>query len=282
MSLSDLKQRVSPAPDIGFSGIWHAIEWQPDLFKPQRFVVGILVQDSQQRRAVRLMESSNRIDCFFRPDPIAAEFRWLMSNARRTLASDGTLFGHNLCLSDGLLITGDSLETTADSLFDEMVSAAAPIMEGPRSEEVGPNTEEVRRIVSSELKRIFGLNYEQVAREQGQILSEHHLDVTLAPRNGAGSVISACYRTSNTIETKLLRAARDINAYASSIGNPSKAIFMQMPGADAPLNAKERAEIERLTGEESWKLERAGFIVPRHEDSLVLALEIREWAEPLL
>lgn len=283
MGITELKNRLSPAPVIGFTGSWRAVEWQPDLFKPQRFVVGVVVESATSgERAFRLMDKANRIECFFSPEPVLNEFAWLMANTRRTLAAGGTLFSHNLTLSDGLFVQGTSIEDTAEELFNEIVSAAVPMPQNGRSDAIGPDTDEVRKDVASELKRIMRLAYESVAREQGETLSNHHLDVTLAPTRGAGSVISACYRTTGTIETKLLRAARDINAYATAQHRDARAIFIQMPDHDARLTTKERADIERTTGEEAWKLECGGFAVSRHTTAQRLAQEIRDWAIPLL
>lgn len=281
MTLAELKQRTSERPVHGFSGLWHTIEWQPDLFTPQKFVVGVMIETSTERGA-KLMDGLHRLECFFKPATIAQEFNWLMASARRALAENGTPLSPNLTISEGLFIQGASLQEKLDKLFDEIVVAARPIQEGQRSESVGPDTETVRKTVADELKRIMGLRYEQVAREKGETLSNHHLDVPLAPTRGAASIISACYRSITSIETRLLRASNDINAYAAAMKKPQKAIFMQVPDAMAPLSAKERRDIERLTGEESWKLECAGFSVPRHERVIDLAKEIDQWATPLI
>jgi hypothetical protein len=282
MNYEKLKERTAPAPMMAFSGTWRAIEWQPDLFKPQRFVVGVLIETDEQQRALRLMDAPGRIECFFRPAPVVQDFSWLMSNNRRTLNADGALFGHNLSLSDPMFVQGADLQATADELFDDLVVAATPVPDAARPETVGPDTEAVRRYVSDALKRIFVLDYAMLVREEGAILSNHHLDVTLAPPQGAGSVISACYRSENTIITKLLRTANDINAYAATQRLGHKALFIQVPGADAPLTAKERKAIEQLTGEEAWKLECAGFSAPRHDRSEALIGGIRDWMQPLV
>lgn len=281
MTLAELKRRTSPPPATGFSGFWRAIEWQPDVFKPQKFVVGVCIETSETR-ATKLMEKPNRLECFFRPAAIGREFSWLMAQAKRSLARGDQALSPNISLSDGLFIQGETIEQKLSDLFDEYVLAAAPLNETGRAETVGPDTDDVRKTVSAALKRIMGLQYEQIARENGETLDMHHLDVTLAPTHGAASVISACYRSRSTIETHLLRTANDINAYASACHRQKKAMFIQMPDLQAPLSAKERSDIERLTGEESWKLECAGFTVPRHDAANLLARDIKEWATPLL
>jgi len=281
MTLAELKKRTAPAPTHGFAGVWRTIEWQPDLFTPQKFIIGVIIETSA-KRAFKLMDGPHRLECFFKPAPITQEFNGMMAHLRHTLAENNPLLSHNLSISDGLFIQGGSMSDKLDQLFNEIVVAARPAQEGTRNESVGPDTDTVRKTVASELKRIMGLRYEQVARENGETLANHHLDVPLAPTHGAASIISGCYRSTSTIETKLLRAANDINAYAAALKKPKKAIFMQMPDASAPLSAKERRDIERMTGEEAWKLECAGFAVPRQERAADLARDIDQWATPLI
>ncbi len=282
MTIAKLKKRVAAPPQHDFSGLWRTIEWQPDLFNPQKFIVGIALESSEGETAFRLMEKAGRFECFFRPEPMAQEFNWLLSTARRDIAAGKPISCHNLSLSDGLFINGTSIDAVAAELFEEIVIAARPTPENSKAEEIGPDTSSVRRSVNDELKRIMSLDFERVSREHGHTLSNHHLDVTLAPTGGCGSVISTCYRTPASIEIHLLRAAQDISAYATAQNCPSKAIFLRVPDQNAPLNARERRAIETLTGEACWKLECAGFKAPRHEVAATLATEIRDWAMPLL
>lgn len=285
MSLAELKQRTIAPPQAGFTGLWRTIEWQPDLFSPQRFIVGITVESpSTDARSFRLMDQPTRLDCFFRPWPITQDFNWALAAARRALTSksNAPIPCHNITLSDGLFISGESLESTAETLFNEMVLAARPWNDSGPADAVGPDTDVVRKEVNALLKRMVGLDFERIVREKGETLSEHFFDVTLAPDHGAGSVVSACFKSPTSIELHLLRAAQDTSAYATAQHRDSKAIFVRMPSTDARLSPKDRAAIEKLTGEACWKLECAGFRAPRHDSNDAIACEIRDWATPLL
>lgn len=285
MNISALREQATRTPrQDGFTGHWQVIYWQPDLFIPQRFAVGIRVASSDGNSAFRLMDKPGRIECFFNPTPIKSKFSALMALVRPCFATGDTpiLPTPHVILGEMNFVRGPDADSIADRLFFENIQAARPRTDREASDTLGPDTEQTRISLSGFLKQITGLDYSRIVREQGQVLSEHYLDVTLAPDNGAGSVISVCYKSPNTIEMKMLRAAQDINAYATSLGRKKKALFLLEPSEDIALPSKERLAIDQLIGNECWKLEQAGFDTPRNTRIPAMARDIQEWATPLL
>lgn len=286
MNLNSLRHRAaSTVRQDAFVGTWRVLQWQPDLFGQQRFVVGSLVESSSGERAFQLMEKPERIECFFRPKPIRREFAALMALLRSSLAAidNGWVSpSPNFSMSEPCFVRGESAKSVAERIFAEMVVAAKPLPDGEPDREIGPNTEETRREVSVFLKQMADLAFERIVREQGQTLSEHFFDVTLAPDHGAGSIVSACYKSLQSIELKLLRAAQDINAYATSQKRHAKAIFLLDPADDAPIPPKERKAMDLLIGNECWKLEQSGFDTPRNTEFRGMASDIHDWAIPLI
>lgn len=285
MNLSALRERaVTIARQDPFVGHWRVVYWQPDLFVRQRFAVGVFVESSEGERAFQLMEKAGRIECFFSPLPIQRTFSGMMAMMRQYLAApDGAIPpSPHFSLSEPSFICGESAQALAHRLFVENVPAAKPRSEKESQESLGPDTDETRVALSGLLKQMTNMAYERIVREGGQVLSDHYLDVTLAPDNGAGSVISVCYKSTQTIEMKMLRAAQDINAYATSQKRGHKAIFLLEPADDVPLPPKERKAIDTLIGNECWKLEQAGFATPRNTRIPEMARDIKDWATPLL
>lgn len=286
MNINALRQHaITQSREDAFTGTWRVVQWQPDLFGPQRFVVGVLVESASGQRAYQIMDKPERIECFFKPRLIRREFASLMSLLRNSLAEpkNGAVLlpSPNFSFNEARFVRGASAQEIASRLFAETVTAASPLAHD-EEKGIGPNTEETRKQVTVFLKQMCDLSFERIFREQGQTLSDHYLDVTLAPDNGAGSVISACYRSLTSIELKLLRAASDINAYASAQRCEHKAIFILEPSDDAPISPKERKAMDSLIGNELWKLEQAGFDTPRNTDFGGLARDIHDWAIPLL
>ena len=285
MNLSALRQcAITTQRQDGFNGHWRIIEWQPNLFVPQRFAVGVCVESDEHGRDFRLMERPDRLECFFHPQPIRKEFSALMSMLRGWLADAqaGVPPSPHILLGKPCFIRGESAQMLVERLFSDNIMAAKPRSERETPDEIGPDTEATRASLSSFLKQITGLQYDRIVREEGQTLSNHYLDVTLAPDNGAGSVISVCYKSLATIEMKMLRAAQDINAYATSQHRHHKALFLLEPSDETALPPKERVAIDRLIGNECWKLEQSGFATPRNTQIQSMAQDIKDWASPLL
>lgn len=285
MNLSALRNRAVTLPrqDL-FTGHWQVVYWQPDLFVPQTFAVGVRVESSAGETAFHLMDKASRLECFFAPRPIQREFANAMAMMRQYLAApEGKLSpSPHFSFSQPRFIRGEGAQVLANRLFFENILAARPRADKEGKDVIGPDTEETRVALSGFLKQMTNMAYERIVREGGQVLSDHYLDVTLAPDGGAGSVISVCYKSQQTIEMKILRAAQDINAYATSQDRRHKAIFLLEPGDDAPLPAKERKAIDDLIGNECWKLEQAGFATPRNTHIPEMARDILDWATPLL
>lgn len=270
-----------------FTGTWQAIMWQPDLFSPQSFVIGTLARSNDGVLAWKLMGHPVRLGDFFRPRDITRDFSFLLNLVRTALGrwqpgQPLTVPSANISFSAPQYARGASAQAVADDAFDDSVLAARTEPETLLDGRVGPDTEAVRHQVNDFLRQMTDLAFSRIVREQGETLSEHFLDVTLAPDHGAGSVISTCYRSLGIVEMKILRAASDINAYAATAKRRAKGLFILVPPDDAPLRPKERSQMERLLGEECWKLECAGFTVPRQPSSRLLAKDIHDWATPLL
>lgn len=287
MNLQSLRQRATTIQrQDAFVGTWRAVIWQPNLFSPQRFAVGVVVESTTGERAFQLMDKPGRIECFFRPKPIRREFAALMAMIRSSLGNTNNielrLPSANFMLGEPCFVRGESAAAVAASVFADAVSAAVPMPEDEAGQQVGPGTDETRREVSKFLKQMADMAYERIVREEGETLSEHFLDVTLAPDRGAGGIVSACYKALPTIEIKLLRTAQDVNAYASAQKRPAKAIFLMEPKDDAPIAPRDRKAMDDLIGNECWKLEQAGFATPRNTEFKSMASDIRDWAMPLL
>ena len=287
MNLEALRQRAIKIPRAdGFVGTWQAIIWQPNLFTPQAFVVGVVARSATEQ-AFQIMAKPGRIECFFKPRALAREFAGLTAMIRAAVANTPpgesiSLPVHNFSLTEPLFVRGESAQSVADKVFLETVTAAKALPDDPGNASIGPSTEEARKETVQLLKKLTGADFERIVREDGQTLSNHYLDVTLAPDHGAGSVVSTCYRSTQSILVNLLTAAQDINAYAASTHREQKAVFIIEPDDSAPLTAKERKTIDDLIGNECWKLETSGFRTPRNVTTSAMARDIRDWATPLL
>jgi hypothetical protein len=281
-----MKQLNEPS----FAGLWATIDLQPDLFSPQRFCVGIAVADIKQGFVFRLLTDVSKFECIYaRTD--AASIRTLIESAERALlraAQDSIALpevefeSDNLSISQMMPTSGQSAEAVLSRLYAEVV-AMEPRAEKPPRPFVSLDTAQVRQLVANELKRIGGTAHERVFISPNEVIvtdeagGTHELDVTLRSAKGAGSIVSAVYKTPATIELNLLRASRDLSTYAHIRRLDDLALFVMSASGNqfAPL---EYERISELLDEQSWRLERQGFRVTTFDEPTRIAEGILEWA----
>jgi hypothetical protein len=178
--------------------------------------------------------------------------------------------------------SGKSPEQVLARLFTDVV-----VME-PRTEKqprdfVTLDTEQVRHLVHEELKKIAGTRFEKIVVESQHVIAAgnesapHVLDFNLRPSKGAGSVLSAVYKTPSTVELNLLRASRDLATYGTIRKVDDLALFI-MTGKREQFEASEFSRMSDLVDEQSWCLERQGFRVVSFDEPRPIAESILEWA----
>lgn len=270
-----------------FQGLWSAVQWQPDLAIPQKFLVGIVVA-GQGEKAFLVMDEPMRLECFFKPALLANDFKLVMSLARSTLHEADLALGTpvfpsaNLTASMARNIRGNSAKDLCEYLFSRMVMAAQPDTSRPTGFD-SIDTRKVRTLVNQAIKKQAGMLFERIVREKSEFIDKHELDVNLLPTYGVGSVLSGWYKSPQSIMMNMLTASQDINAYAAGRNDKqSRAMFIMAPSANAQIPKKDLKLIDRTISEQEWKLERAGFTVVTRDNAEELAHDVLEWAHPLI
>lgn len=289
--LAHAKKHITEVADAAFSGLWATVEFQPDLFSPQKFAIGVVVAASEGPPVFRLISDVSKFECIY-GKKIAAHFDEYLKAAEYSLARCVTakeavgavaFETDNLQLSALWATSGRSREDVLARLFHEVIPLE-PSEEKPERDFVSMDTEQVRRLVGVELKRIAGIAYEKVVVDPKQTLIvdketgiPHQLDFNLRSKLGAGSVISALYKTQSIVELNLLRADTDLRTYAGIRKLSDLAIFIMTPRQDDMANA-DFSRLSDLIDETSWRLEQGGLRVEAHESAEPLARGILDWA----
>ena len=280
-----------------FSGNWSTIEIQPDIFSPQKFIIGVVVQPENNRLHFKLMDEFKKFECIYGDRLPQSIVRELFSYAEQTLrkaAQDKTLLTEikfdteNIMISAPQFTSGNDSEITIERLFNEIVVMAPHQLKSGREFE-SIDTNKVRVLVNQELKRIASLDYEKIVLPETTGLlyedtdnhSKHYLDFNLLTKSACGSVVSAVYKSPTTIEINLLRSTRDLTTYSRIKNLNHTGIFLLLPNQEL-LEPKEYKHIDDIINEQSWKLERDGFRVVSLDSHVSLANEIYNWALPTI
>ena len=295
--LAHASKYASPMAEAAFSGVWSTVGFQPDLFSPQKYVVGVVVANLHGVFVFRLISDTTKLECIY-GRKFASQFDQFLKSAEYTLsrmARERVLITEldfetdNLQLSPLWATSGISQEAVLSRLFNDVVPLE------PSEESVGPefvsmDNEQVRRLVGVELKRIAGLSYERIVVDARDTVvrddatgTTHKLDFNLRIRDGVGSVVSAIYKTPFYVELGLLRADRDLRTYAGIRKLRNIAVFVMAPRHEQ-FGPVEFTRMSELLDETTWRLEQGGLRVATFEDPGPLARGILEWAgvEPVV
>lgn len=287
-----LRQHTAAVPKAAFEGLWATVELQPDPFARQRYTVGVAVADMTGAFSFRLLDDLSKFECLYGRDD-AAEIRTLIEAAEHGLLrarKEQTPLGQLQFESTAVLLgelwptAGASIDAVLSRLFLDVVPFV-PREERKARDFITLDNAAVRRLVDDELKRIAGLAFERIRTEPQRALRDqttgesHWLEFNLEPPGKAGNVISAVYKTPTTVELNFLRASRDLATYARMKGlrDQQLALFVMTPRADA-MPAPEIERVENILGEQSWNLEKQGFVVSAHSDAAPLAKDVWDWA----
>jgi hypothetical protein len=292
--LLGLAQEV-PAP--GFSGVWSTVELQPDIFVPQSFSVGIVVQPAGERLHFKLLDDFKKFECVYGerfPQRSIREVMTYAEEALRFAAQDRkpistiTLNSDSLRLSPPTFTSGEDWEATIERLFADVI-VMAPHTRRQGREFVSIDTPRARALVNQELKRIAQMDFEKIvvagASTTGMLVDDkgtkHHLDFNLRTTGACGSVVSAVYKSHVSVELNLLKSSRDLTTYSRIKNLQDTGLFLLLPDEQL-LEAKEYKHIVDVIDEQAWKLERDGFRVVSFSSEAQLAQEIYDWALPTI
>ena len=294
-SFNHLIRQASSTPIATFSGAWSTVELQPDVFVPQRFTVGIVVQTPGDRLHFKLLDNFKKFESLYHEHFPQKSVRELLAYAeealrhavrKKTAIPEITFDTHCLTLTPPGFTSGEDWESTVERLFNEVV-VMAPSEKRKASNFQSIDTPHARALVNEELKKIAGIDFEKIVVEgiQGLLINDkdrkHWLDLNLRTARSCGSVISAAYKYVQSVEMNLLKASLDLTTYRRIHDFDSIGLFLLLPDENA-IDPKEFKRIEEVIDQHEWKLVRDGFRVTSMPDTAMLAREIYEWAKPTL
>ena len=290
--LAHLRPHLAAVPKATFEGAWSTIELQPDAFARQRYTVGVAVATLVGAFSFRLLDDLTKFECLYGRDDVA-EVRALLEAAEQDLqraqrdkvALRDVQFGTaSLMLGELWPTAGSSLDAVLSRLYADVIPFL-PREQRKARDFVTLDNNAVRRMVDDELKRIAGLAFERISAEPQRALTDkasgdaHWLEFNLEPPGKAGSVISAVYKTPTNVELNFFRASQDLATYSriKKLGDQQLGLFVLTPPAGA-MSPAEFDRLDNIVGEQSWSLEKQGFLVATHDSPNPLAKDVVAWA----
>ncbi|SFR57404.1 hypothetical protein SAMN05216203_1493 [Marinobacter daqiaonensis] len=279
----------------GFEGIWYSIEIQPDVFVPQWFNVGVAVQNVSGKLEFQILDYFKKFECIYGKKfnrnsffEIRSHAQEILRNAERDRIPLNCIHFETTALriSEQGYTSGMDITSTTNRLFREIVALEKNESDSKSNFE-SIDTSKARKLVSKELKRIANMDYEKIVNKENTKRGfeieyneeKHFLDVELLTRKACGNIVSAVYKSPQTIELNLLKSSRDLTTFSKIRGINDIGLFLLLPH-EGTMSEKEFRSIDQLLKEQEWKLERDGFRVVSLPSEQDLAKEIYDWARP--
>lgn len=295
LALNSLINSGTKTQRNSFEGIWYSIELQPDVFVPQWFNVGVAVQDINGALEFVFLNYFKKFECVYGSNFNRSTFFEIRSHAQEVLRNAhkqktplNTVDFETtaLRLSEQGYTSGLDIASTTNRLFKEIVVLEKNDRD-TNSQFESIDTIKARKLVTKELKRIASMDYEKIVNKENTKRGfeiefneeKHFLDVELLTEKSCGNIVSAVYKSPQTIELNILKSSRDLTTFSKIRELDDIGLFLLLPH-EGTMSEKEYKSIDQLLKEQEWKLERDGFRVVSLPSEQDLAKEIYEWAKP--
>lgn len=206
----------------GFEGKWHAIEFQPDLTVPQRFVIGAALSCRGKISHFRVAAEAPKLKCFYAQRFSKEVWGWMRNELVAELRdSTGTAVAKfasaspQITLGEGFYASGSDANVALARAFERIVTVVAS-EKAPRVQ--GVAQAELRLQVSNLLKLAMSNRYDTVSQPDGGLLindagSVHTFDIGYDDNITAASVVSASYVSLDTARLNVMTAINDLYTF---------------------------------------------------------------------
>lgn len=231
LDYSALLRSAKATPKPGFSGWWSYIEFQPDIFSPQRFPIGVVVQADDERLYFKLLDDFKKFDCVYPEGFPHSSAKALMAYAygvlqaaikEKTPLSQILFDSHVLSLSRPVHTSGSDREAAVERLFSDVVAMVPSNVKKVR-EFASIDTAAARKLVNEKLKEIAAMA--KPIAERPCASCRYHWPPNKPTPSGRVHQTALC-RAIRTIETKYPVAVSVALAWDGLCG-PSRALWVE-------------------------------------------------------
>lgn len=223
IDLSQLAAQVSEPEAPAFEGEWHAIELQPDLTVPQRFVIGVALSRKGKLHKFRIAEEAPRLQCFYDKQFSIDVWRFMREQLHHEMTERTGCKTKNylsaspqIFLGQGHYVSGSTADLAMNRTFDRIVTV---VRKDRKKRTTGTSQAELRTTVSRWLKQHLDTTYEKIVQpESGLLIKEketvHLFDIGFDDVRTASSVISGCNAGLEVSRLNVLTAWNDLTAFS--------------------------------------------------------------------
>lgn len=209
---------ASNAQQAGFEGKWHAIDFQPDLTVPQRFVIGVALSQKGKLTHFRIANEAPKLKCFYAQRFSKEVWEWLQAQLSTELKQhEGSAVGQfasaspQITLGTGFYASASDANTALSRAFQRIVTVVGT---EKRVNNRGLGQLDLRAQVGDLLKTTMKARYSEIAQPHGiQLLNDglvSTFDIGFDDKVTAASVVSASYVSLDTAKINVITAINDL------------------------------------------------------------------------
>jgi hypothetical protein len=273
----DIHRDHSPAAD-SVGGKWRNVRWQPNPSTGELLNIGVVFETAQGTTHVRMLDYFDRLKCLY-DGSLAKDAKFLIDVTREALVAGIALPASNVVLSEPKFASGSSSEDILSMLFAATVPLGTPretLLAHERSSSLmTQRTEDVRRIVLNELKRISGEKASRIINSEGYMQVNdgnrvYQLDIPLHTQTALGTIVSVKSKLPRT-ELALHRADTDLQIARQIYSKDD--LFMYVVRAETGGSLE---KVDSLLDEFTWKFKRMGVQMKTYTDAELIAPDIMD------
>ncbi|WP_251847187.1 hypothetical protein [Enterobacter hormaechei] len=273
--LADSKSKLHPV-----KGLWFLIQWSPDDYSMERFNIGVAFQSDKGEREVKLCNSAKMLSSWYGQD-LSKQLNIIRKVATYTFKSQfpgnsGNIvsdyfFENGIHYQSMGFAQGDVIENVLNLLYRDAVIMGRRVNDSAR--ESYTTTRRVISLVKDALSEIDGLSDLMPDDPMIETKSGIAVKVPVQYKNNAGTIVSADYGTSDSVENELLRSFRDVDLIIGGNEFSNVNSFLLLPTG----NKRDSKKIDDLVGDYISSLKTKGVMTLTANQPTSLAHEINDW-----
>lgn len=279
LSLSSVHSEV-------FEGKWHAIDFQPDLTVPQRFVIGAALSRNGKLINFRIAEDAPKLKCFYAQRYSREVWSWMRDQLTAELAEvKGQTIGDfrsvspQILIGEGYYASGSDADAALNRTFGRIVT----VVSGEKKKrDRGISQSELRTEVGRILRTTMSTRFESLAMPEGGLQINdngqiHTFDIGYDDNKTASSVVSACYASLDTARLNIMTSLHDLYTFLKIRERDQIGLAVLTPSTDT-LSGEAVKLWQDWWRHESYKLKESNLVLYAESDNAEeLAHQVSDW-----
>jgi len=257
-------------------GVWYLVQWTPDDYSQERFNIGVAFTSDAGEKIAKFSKTFKQLSYWYdsnlqkQGELVIKLANHMFSDKNREKIQSG-FFENGIHYIPMGMAQGESAEIIINMLFRDVVPLAHEKITNPRAGFT--TTRNIITVVKDAISKNENLRLIMPENPMIETVSGISVKVPIQFRNNAGTIVSADYATSDTVENELLRSFRDIDLLLNDREFNQVNSFLLLPSS----NKGDSGKINNLIGDYKSSLKSKGVKTFSAHQPTSLVNEIDHW-----